>query len=125
MTTNEPKQQLMVWWILWASFLSGVVVMHQVLVVPAAKEGALPQGGVFWLAGLVPLFASALVRWTVLPRQTTAQAALPFFIIGIAMAEGTFLLGRFVFPAQSMEFFWLAILGVLQYIPFFARRYFE
>ncbi len=52
------------------------------------------------------------------------QAALPIFVGGLALAELPCMVGLFVFPAQKQNLFLPSFLGILQFVPFFARRYF-
>jgi hypothetical protein len=122
--TNETKQQLAVWWFLWAAFQTGIVILFYVL---GGKNAALKppvDTSSLWLAAAVPCLFSAVMRWLVIPRFSTAQAALPFFVMGIAFAEATCFLGLFIFPAHKQDLFLLSFLGILQFVPFFARRFF-
>ncbi len=121
--TNEPKQQLAVWWILWATFLGTIVAMDH-FIGGVGRASPPEDGSLIWLAAGVPVLVSARVRWVVLPRMASAQAALPFFIVGIALAEATCSLGLFIFQAHREDLFYLSFLGILQFVPFFARRYF-
>jgi hypothetical protein len=122
--TNETKQQLAVWWFLWAAFQTGIVVLFYVLGGKGAPVKPAADGSWIWLAAAGPCLASVVVRWLVLPRFSTAQTALPFFIMGIALAEATCFLGLFIFPAHKQDLFLLSFLGILQFVPFFARRFF-
>jgi len=49
--------------------------------------------------------------------------AFPVFIIGLALAEGSGLLGIFLVPELSLTYFVLAMLGLVQFIPLFAKGY--
>ena len=90
-----------------------------------AKDMPLTAPGPFLaLLGLIPVAISVLIRWIVLPRVPTAEAGLVFFVIGIAMAEASCFIGLFLFPAYKEVFFAFSVLGIAQFIPFFARRYF-
>lgn len=122
---NEPKQQLVVWWVLWAAFQMGVVMIFFVLGggFATAEFPSLSFGP--WMLGLVPCLVSSSIRWSVLPGKTSAQVALPFFVIGLAMAEATCVLGIFVFPAHRLLLFLVGFLSILQFAPGFAGRYFE
>jgi cytochrome bd-type quinol oxidase subunit 2 len=123
-TPDSPAgraQQITVLWVLWSAFLVGVCVMYLVLGRPAPE--AAPQETLPWLIGVVPVFFSAVVRWVVLPRFRAAQA-LPWFVIGMAMAEAATLLGIFLFPAHQRELFTLSLLGIAQFAPTWARRAF-
>ena len=122
--TNESKQQLTVWWVLWAAFQAGIFVIYHFLGGSAAQPPSPSPDSPLWLAGLAPFVISTIIRWVVLPRARSAQVALPLFIVGIAMAEAVCFLGLFIFPAHRQELFALSVLGIFQFIPYFARRYF-
>jgi hypothetical protein len=77
-----------------------------------------------WYAALAPLAISAIIRWLVLPRARSSQPALTLFIVGIAMAESACFMGLYVFPAHKHDLFLLSMLGIFQFIPYYARRYF-
>jgi len=122
---DRLKARLVVWWIIWASVLCGLIIFYFVLAgnkslpPPATKE-------LFTnLAGLLPLFLSVIIRWLVLPRGRNPSGALAMFIIGLALAEGCGLLGILLGGGYRDMFFVLGILGILQYVPFFAKRLFE
>jgi hypothetical protein len=124
MSTPQPKlnPKLLVWWVLWLAFMQGIFVIYFFLRPGAGKhptDG--PESSMFLLA-IVPLAISAIVRWNILPRITSAARALPVFILGIALAEATCFLGLFIFPARHLELFVLSALGIFQYIPVFSAR---
>lgn len=116
------KAQILIWWIIWASILAGLVVIYFALGrgKPAAVEpGAHPLMG---LVGLVPLFISIVIRWLVLPRFRDLVRATPMFIVGLALAESCGLLGIFLGGAYRDDVFLLGVFGLVQYVPIFARR---
>jgi len=119
------RAQLMVWWIIWASILTGLGMVYFALGRGPAKPllpGASPFTG---LAGLVPLFVSIIIRWLVLPRFTDLKQAFPLFIVGLALADACGFLGIFLGGAYKDEIVVLGVLGVAQFMPFFARQYLE
>ena len=122
--TNQAKQQLIVWWMLWATFQTGVFMFYYFLggstPSPESPSGDTP----LWLAGLAPLAVATVIRWLVLPRAPSAPLAFPLFIVGIAMAEATSFLGLFIFPEHKQELCLLSAFGIFQFIPYFATRYF-
>lgn len=128
--TDAPRARarLMIWWIIWASLLTGLALIYFFLgqgrplpkPAPTAQEN--PLAG---LAGLVPLFVSIIIRWLVLPRYNDLMRAFPLFIAGIALAEGCGLMGIFLGGPYRDDLFLLGVLGVAQYMPFFAKSYFE
>lgn len=108
---------------IWGALLSGVIMIHQFVQVPAQDPLPGSSGSSLWLVSVVPLTISSMIRWLVLPKVKSAPAALPVFIIGMALAEATFLLGKFLFPAHEKELMVLGVLGILQFIPIFASRF--
>ena len=119
------RAQLLVWWVFWASILAGLIVIYYSLgrgpVAPAAP-GANP---LIDLIGFVPLFVSIIIRWLVLPRSTGPKAAFVMFIAGISLAEMCGLLGLFLGGPYREDLFILGVMGVTQYVPFYARKFFE
>jgi len=115
------RSQLMVWWIIWAAILNGLVVIYFFLgrgpVQPAATDK-------LWLnlVGLIPLFVSIVIRWLVLPRYTEIKRALPVFVVGLALAEGCGLLGIFLGGPYRDDLFVLGLLGVAQFAPLFVGK---
>ena len=119
-----PKQQIFVMWILWASFLVGIF-FFQAFLVPSGRN-SLPPGDAFpWPIALVPFAVSAVVRWVVLPRVRHPQQGLVCMILGIAFAEATCFFGIFLVPSHQKALFFLSLLGVFQFIPVYARRFFR
>jgi len=124
---DQPPKNGIVWWVLWAAFMVGIFQVYYFLGIrgAGAKDMPLTAPGPFLaLLGLIPVAISVLIRWIVLPRVPTAEAGLVFFVIGIAMAEASCFIGLFLFPAYKEVFFAFSVLGIVQFIPFFARRYF-
>ncbi|MHA3771767.1 hypothetical protein ACXR0O_09555 [Verrucomicrobiota bacterium sgz303538] len=125
METNTPtaKQQLLVWWVLWFAFQSGIGIIYYFL--GRSMPNGVTPNELPWLIGVVPVFISALIRWVVLPKFRTPDQALPWFVIGIAFAETSTFLGIFIFRSHQQDLFILSVLGIFQFIPIFARRFFE
>jgi hypothetical protein len=123
--TNEAKQQLTIWWVSWVAFLGGLFAIYQAFDNTAAQPQAPYADSPIWLAGVAPMVVSTIIRWFVLPRARSAQAALQLFIFGIALAEATCFLGLFIFPAHKQGFFVLSVLGIFQFVPYFAGRFFS
>jgi hypothetical protein len=118
------KAQLLVWWIIWASILSGLVIIYLFLgrgpMKPAVTGDLLVN-----LSGVIPLFVSIVIRWLVLPRYDDLQKAFPVFIVGLALAEGCGILGIFLGGPFRDDLFVLGVLGVAQFVPLFARKLLE
>ena len=123
---QRNQARLLVWWVLWGSILAGLVVLYLVLVRGKPLPANLPDStALTGLAGVVPLFVSIIIRWLVLPRYTEMARALALFIVGMALAEGCGIIGMFFGGPYRDELFVLGVLGVAQYMPFFARNYLE
>lgn len=123
-TPDQRKQQLLVWWALWLAFQTGVFMMNHFLG-PQAHRHPVAPAPADWRFGAAPFAASVAIRFLVLPLMKNAQAALPVFVAGIALAEATFFLGLYVFPAHQHELFMLSAVGIFQFIPIYARRFFK
>jgi hypothetical protein len=121
---NRAKQQLIVWWTIWAAFQAGIFVIYFYLTNNRAAPSESAFNSSIWLAGFAPLIVSSLLRWLALPLMPNAQAALTVFLLGIALAESCCFLGLFIFPAHRFEMFLMSVFGILQFIPVFASRYF-
>jgi len=122
----QASSPQMVWWVLWIAFMVGIFQIYYFLgIVGGAHHVPKPAPDPFIAAlGLIPVGLSVLIRWGALPRIQNAQTALAFFVVGIAFAEASCFIGLFVFPAFKEAFFIFSVLGIAQFIPFFARRYF-
>ena len=123
---QRNRTRLMIWWIVWASILAGLCVIYAVL-----GRGKLPpaspqlEKNLTGLVGFVPLFVSIVIRWLVLPRCNELLRAFPLFIIGLASAEACGLLGVFIGGPYRDDLFVLGVLGIVQFVPFFAKGYLE
>ena len=118
------RKRVLIFWILWASILTGLVVIYVFLGRGPVKPGGAADLPVN-LAGVVPLFISIVVRWLVLPRATQLSSALGLFIVGLANAEACGLLGIFLGGPYRDSLFVLGVLGVTSYVPLFAKRLLE
>jgi hypothetical protein len=118
------KGQVMIFWIIWASILAGLIVIYAFLGRGPLKSfvaADLPVN----LSGVVPLFISIVIRWLVLPRCEVLMRAFPVFIVGLALAEACGLMGIFLGGPYRDSLFVLGVLGVTSYVPLFARRLLE
>ena len=120
---ERPNRNLLVWWVLWASFLCGIIQFYLFLGTKQPPPTTKPSIATAFL-GLIPFFVSGIIRWVVLPRMRSANAAFPLFIVGIAFAEAVCFFGLFLFPAYKLEFSVISFIGIAQFAPFFARKYF-
>jgi hypothetical protein len=116
------KALRLVYWIAWASILSGLVLIYVFLARPDPKPAPAASDLLKNLAGVVPLFLSIILRWLVLPRYTDLARALPVFIVGLALAEACGILGIFLGGPYRDDLFVLGVLGVTQYVPLFIAK---
>jgi magnesium-transporting ATPase (P-type) len=119
------RTRLMIWWIIWASVLAGLIVIYFFLgrgPQPPVAPDANPLAN---LIGLVPLFVSIVIRWLALPRASGDGPALILFIIGLSLAEACGLLGVFLGGPYREDLFVLGVLGVTQFVPLNARKWLE
>lgn len=106
----------MVWTVIFAGLVAAyLVVARKPLDPPAAN----PFQN---LVAIIPLFVSIVVRWLVLPRYSDAKRAFPMFVAGLALAEACGYLGLFTGGPYRQDFVLLSSLGIIQYMPFYARR---
>jgi hypothetical protein len=123
---QQIKARLLIWWILWASPLAGLVLVYFFLVQGKPLPVNVPSREFLTgLIGVVPLFVSIVIRWLVLPRYQEEGRALVLFIIGIALAESCGLLGLFRGGPYRDVLFVLGVLGIIQYVPFYAKKLFD
>lgn len=108
------------WWMVWSMFLAGVAVMYAVAVVlPGQPAASNPFQN---LVAIIPLFISIVIRWLALPRYTNAQKAWAMYLLGLALAEACGAIGVFTGGPYRTDFVFLAVLGVVQFVPQFAQR---
>ena len=123
---RQIRAQLLVWWIIWGSILTELLLIYLALVrgkpLPANVAPRESLGG---LIGIVPLFVSIVIRWLVLPRYTHPGRALLIFIIGLVLADACGILGIFLGGPYRDSLFLLGVLGITQYLPFYAKRLFN
>lgn len=118
---QAPSAQALVFWVLWSSMTTGVILVHHFL--GAGPRPAASDAGTINPVALVALgavVASAIIRWAVLPRLGTLQKKLPAFVVAAAMAESCGILGVLVAREHQRELFVASLLGLLQLAPFFA-----
>ncbi len=113
---------LKVWWIIWAALIVSLSVIwwnFGFLKLLGNEPHANP---LFDLVGFVPLFVSIVVRWLVLPRYTDPARAFVVFVIGLSLAETAGILGIFLGGPYRDDLFLLGVLGLMQFVPFYAKR---
>ncbi len=122
--TNQNKQPpLIIWWVLWGAMLCGVCAIYFTMSHSVSANEKASMNSAFWMVAMIPFVISSILRWLVLTQIKTGQTALPFFIVGMALAESTCMMGLFVFSAHSTALFALSVLGIAQYVPYFAGSF--
>lgn len=122
---QKIKTRLLVWWVFWAVSLGGVVTIYLTLAQGKPLPPVSPENPLQGLIGGVPLFVSIVLRWLVLPRATDPDRAFVLFIVGLALAEACGLLGIFLGGPYRDRLFVLGVLGITQYVPFYAKKLFD
>jgi hypothetical protein len=116
--------QLMIWWAVWIALLSGVGILSFISG-EFSRTGGTEAVSPIAIAAFAAFGVSVLIRWAVLPRLHKPQPAFVMFVAGLTLAEAVAILGMFVVPENKPELVGLGILGMLQFAPFFAARYFQ
>lgn len=123
----RPPVQPMLFWIIWAAILSGLLVIQSL-----APKGTGPQDGeaggmdkMFQIMALGFGAASMVVRFLVIPRLDTLEKKLPAMIVGLAMAEGIGIIGAFAVPpdesATRMFMLSVSVVCLVLSMPLYAR----
>jgi hypothetical protein len=111
----------------WAAILGGLLVIQFQIGhgLPSGKNAAGAAMSPFALVAFSEVIIATAIRWLWLPRLMLARQQLVAMIIGLALAEGSNFMGLFLVPADQPEtkllIFVLAVLGVLQFAPIYAR----
>jgi hypothetical protein len=103
---------------MWAGITTGLIFVNS-LIQPAAAAG---DDSLRYFP-LVPFALSVLVRWLLLPRFRNRQKAFPVFIAGLALAEGTGLIGLLLVPSFRQSYFYISLFAFVQYAPIFVGKY--
>jgi len=120
--SQRAHAQLTIWWIVWGVVVTGLVVIYLLFGCGPTRAGS---DLLVNLSGVVPLFVSIIIRWLVLPRYSDLARAFPMYVVGLALAEGCGLLGIFLGGVYRDDLLVLGVLGVVQFVPLFAKRMLE
>lgn len=122
----QPSLRVILWTI-WAAIL-GTVLMLQFVIghgLPSGENAAGTDVSPFAFVSIVEVVVATAVRWLWLPRLTEQRKQLVAMVIGLALAEGSNFFGLFLVPPDQPEtkllIFGLAIIGVAQFAPTYAR----
>lgn len=122
---QKIKGHLKVWWITWALVLIWLLLAYSAFTRGKPLPAPTKDNSLTGLIAIVPLFVSIVIRWLVLPRASDPKRALVLFIVGLALAEACGLLGIFLGGPYRDSLFVLGVLGITQYVPFYARKLFD
>jgi hypothetical protein len=122
---QRARAQLKYWWLAWGVVGLSLMTIYFTSGPAPSLAGAARSHPLTGLIGLVPLFLSIIIRWLILPRCTHLKAALPWFIVGLALAEAAGILGALLGGVYRANLCILGLLGFLQYAPTFARQYLD
>ena len=122
---RKIRTQLLVWWTIWAASLVWVSVLYVFFAYHKPLPRVTPENPLQGLVGVVPVFISIIIRWLVVPRSTDPRRGLVLFVFGLAMAETCGVLGVFLGGPYRDSLFALSVLGILQYMPFYAKQLFN
>ena len=120
-SARRPLPPERTWWILWFALLAGPFITFSVI--PSPKVPALASI-IPWQIALIPLAAGSAIRWTFLPRVSDGAQAFVLFVVGLALCEVPVFLGLALFPEMKRELFFLSSLGMAQFVPTFAKRFY-
>jgi len=115
-------------WIIWFAILQGLFILHFFAApkpVPAEEAVAFSLS----MISIVALAAAGIgmvLRWVVIPRITSKLAQLQAMIIGLALCEGSGIIGMFVLPGahndERMLLFVVAVATVILSAPIYTIR---
>ena len=120
--TVHSQNQFLVWWVIWAAFLVGIVQTFFILNRGAATEMANTSFNFLGLRAVCDQFAPCAGLFC--PNYGNLNPRSSRSSVGIAIAESSCFLGLFLLPSHKFELFALSVIGIAQYAPFFARKYF-
>jgi hypothetical protein len=122
---QRARVQLKIWWIVWAAVLLLLCAFYFGSGLLKLQANGPAKNSLANLVGFVPLFVSIVIRWLVLPRSDNLNRAWPMFIVGLALAESCGVLGIFLGGPYRDALFVLGVLGVVQFVPTFAKGLIE
>ena len=122
---DRGRALIKIWWLIWAGMIFSLGAIYGAVLF-LKLPGRPPHPNPFVdLVGLVPLFLSIVIRWLVLPRYNDVRRAFPMFVAGLALADGCGILGVFLGGPYRDDLFVLGVLGLVQFVPFFAKGFLE
>jgi hypothetical protein len=120
MNAGERKvPPVLVWWVIWLALLTNVPIMY--LFLGSGVSASQVEGPIAYLR-VLPFALSCIVRWLILPQIRSSKTAFPVFVIGLALAESSCFFGIFLFPDNKTDMLTMALVGLAQFAPVFARK---
>ena len=113
--------RIVIWWLAWLGLLVGMLLIYKQIGISKVVYEEPDLTGDY--LGMLLLAVSALIRWVILPRIAHAMVAFQLFIIGIVLAELCGFVGLFVAKQWQGALFYLGLLGMIQFMPVFIKRY--
>ena len=113
--------QFVLWWLVWAGLLIAILFIYMEIGISKMVPDE-PDMSMVYL-GLQPLILSCVIRWVVLPRISRPRVAFQLFITGMILADVSCYIGMFLAEQWKEELFFLGLLGMIQFIPVYVKRY--
>lgn len=126
-TETQPKNQVLVYWILWAAILWAMMILQYIHGggIPTGEDAANPPLGVFIFCISI-IAISTVIRWIFLPKAKDKGKLLVMMIIGLALVDGAQMFQLFFigsdYPQKQLIVFVLATLGAIQFVPIYAKK---
>jgi len=120
---NAPPAEPLVWWAWWLLNVFGAFVTYFFFKPSSGPPDGHKAGELSLCACLLPVIASTVVRWIVMPKQAALRRRFSLFVIGMVLAQGSTFLGVFSCPRHKTMLFFLSLAGIAQFSPFSARRW--
>ncbi len=131
MNETNPKQQVIVFWIMWLALLSAIIAYQFALGggILEGKDSEEPVNIVFPSLAFGHILISTCIRWLFIPKAKSIQTLLILFIIGATLPEAAELIGIFIissdYPKTKMIIFILSVLSTLQFMPTYLNKALE
>src|ERR1700733_215955 len=93
---SHNTQMVRAWWIRWMVFQAGPFICYH-YIGGSVSSIARPADSLLWLACLVPLAMTSILRWLFLPATGGREAVEIVFSLGVGLSAATCLFGLFLF----------------------------
>ena len=122
-----PKNQVLVYWILWAAILWGMMFLQFFHGggIPAGEDAPNPPQGIFIFCISI-IAISTIIRWILIPKAKDRGKLLVLMIIGLALIDGAQIFQLFLigpdYPQKQITILVLALIGAVQFVPTYAKK---